>query len=99
MQPDLQANNAGAVVVHRPVTMTAGAVRHIKVYLDDHLVADLARGDSIRVPAGPGPHLLQARCTPLIPSSVPVILEPGEVLHARVCVTPLDELDIDFVED
>ena len=40
------------------------------------------------------PHLLRARCRPLIGTAIPFVLAAREVLHVTVYVSALDELEI-----
>ena len=91
--------SAGELILHRPGHRAAGAARRIHVYLDDQPVADLELGGTSHVPASTGPHLLLARCMPLISGSVPFILGAGEILRVRIYVGALDELEIHLDEE
>jgi hypothetical protein len=89
---------AAELILHRPGHRAAGAARRIHVYLDDQQVADLELGGTTHVPAIGGPHLLCARCLPLISGSIPVILNAGETLRVLIYVGALDELEIHLDE-
>ena len=89
---------AGELILHRPSHRAAGAVRRIHVYLDDNQVADLELGGTSRVSTTGGPHLLCARCMPLISGSVPFVLGAGETLRVQIYVGALDELEIHLDE-
>jgi hypothetical protein len=83
-------------VLHRPLGLTAGAARRLRVYIDDERAADLHLGATTRVPAEAGPHLLRVRCFPLISADLPVILAPHETLRVAIYVGVLDDLQIDI---
>ena len=101
MRPDIPpaSRQSSVLVVHRPGALAVGAARRFHVFLDDQHVADLARGDTIRVCSDPGPHMLRARCPPMTSGSAPFILEPDKVLHAHIYVTAFDHLHIDLTND
>lgn len=82
------------LVLYRPGHRTAGAVRRIHVFLDEEQVADLELCGTTTVPTTSGPHLLRARCLPLLSDSFPGILNPGEKLRVLIYVGALDELKI-----
>ena len=90
--------SAAELILYRPGHRAAGAVRRIHVYLDERQVADLALCGTSRVPTTSGPHLLRARCLPLMSGSFPVILRPGEKLRVLIYVGALDELKIQLDE-
>ena len=83
-------------VLHRPLGLTSGAARRLRVYIDDERAADLHLGATTRVPAKAGPHLLRVRCLPLISADLPVILAPRETLRVTIYVDVLDDLQIDI---
>jgi hypothetical protein len=85
---------AAELILHRPGHRAAGAARRIHVDLDDDQVADLELGGTQHVPTTSGPHLLRARCMPLLGDSFPVILAAGETLRVLVYVGALDKLEI-----
>lgn len=85
---------SAVLVLHRPRALSAGALRRIRVYLDDRRIVDLRYGATVRVPAAEGPHLLRARCRPLVGTAIPFVLAAREVLHVTVYVSALDELEI-----
>lgn len=88
------SERAGELILHRPRLPTAGAIRRIHVYLDDHHLVDLAQGDTARVVTAEGPHLLRARCRPLISGTYPFILAARQTLHAEIYIGALDEVEI-----
>ena len=90
------AERAGELILHRPQAMTPGAARRIHVFLDDQQIADLELGGTERVPAIEGPHLLRARCLPLIGAELPFVLAPSETLRVQIYVGALEELSIDL---
>jgi hypothetical protein len=79
--------------------MTAGAGRRIHVYLDDKPIADLKHGATVRVPTEQGPHLLRARCIPLLSAGLPVILDDHETLRVQIYVSTPDELEIQLEDN
>ena len=81
-------------VLHRPRGLTAGAARRLRVYVDDQRVADLHLGETTRVPAEAGPHLLRVRCFPLISTDLPVVLAPDETLCVTMYIDVLNDLQI-----
>lgn len=89
----------GELILHRPRTLTTGAGRTIRMFLDDRQVADLEPGATARVPAAPGPHQLRARCMPLTSGEFTFILAAGEKLRVLVYVTALDELEIELDDE
>jgi hypothetical protein len=91
-------STSAELILYRPGHRAAGAARRIHVYLDDQQVADLQLCDTTRVPTTSGPHLLRARCLPLISGSFPVIVKPGETLRVLIYVGALDELRIQLDE-
>jgi len=93
------AERAGELIVHRPHTMTSGAARRIHVYLDDQQIADLARGGTANVPTDAGPHLLRARCLPLVSAELPFVLADYETLRVLIYVGVLEELEIQLDEN
>jgi hypothetical protein len=90
------AERAGELILHRPHTLTPGAGRRVHVFLDDRQIADLELGGTARVPAVEGPHLLRARCLPLIGAELPFVLAPYETLRVKIYVGALEELSIDL---
>jgi hypothetical protein len=90
------AERAGVLILHRPQTLTPGAARRIHVFLDDQQIADLEMGGTARVPSNEGPHLLRARCLPLIGAELPFVLAPYETLRVNIYVGALEELSIDL---
>jgi hypothetical protein len=89
-------DQAGVLILHRPQTMAPGAVRRIQVYLDDRQIASLEHGATLRVPAEEGPHLLRARCTPLISDELPFVLAAYETLKVQIYVCAPEDLRIDL---
>jgi hypothetical protein len=85
---------SAVLVLHRPRALGAGALRRIRIYLDDRRIVDLRYGATVSVSAEEGPHLLRARCRPLIGTAIPFVLGAREVLHVTVCAGALDELEI-----
>jgi hypothetical protein len=85
---------SAVLVLHRPRALGAGALRRIRVHLDDRPIVDLSYGATVRVLAEEGPHLLRARCRPLIGTAIPFILAAREVLHVTVVAGALEELEI-----
>jgi hypothetical protein len=85
---------AAELILYRPGHRAAGAARRIHVYLDERQVADLELCGTSHVPTTSGPHLLRARCLPLISGSFPVILDAGERLRVLIYVGALNELEI-----
>jgi hypothetical protein len=72
-------STSAELILYRPGhRVAAGAVRRIHVYLDDRQVADLELCGATRVPTTSGPHLLRARCLPLISGSFPSSLNPAK---------------------
>ena len=94
MSADSTPTPGGELILHRPGHRAAGAARRIHVYLDDQHVANLKLGGTSHAPTASGPHLLRARCRPLISGSLPVILDAGETLRVLIYVGALDELEI-----
>jgi hypothetical protein len=92
------STSAAELILHRPGHRAAGAARRIHVYLDDQQVADLELCGTSHVFTTSGPHLLRARCLPLIGASFPVILNAGERLRVLIYVGALDELKIQLDE-
>ena len=90
---------AGELILHRPKTMTAGAARRIHVYRDDVRIANLGLGATARVPTDQGPHLLRARCVPLISANFPIILAANETLRVLVFVDAMEQLEIQLDEE
>jgi hypothetical protein len=66
------------------------------VYVDDERAADLHLGATTHVPVEAGPHLLQARCFPLISADLPVVLAPHETLGVAISIDALGDLKIDI---
>ena len=90
------AERAGELILHRPRTPTSGAGRRVHVFLDDQQIADLELGGTARVPTMEGPHLLRARCLPLIGAELPFVLAPYETLRVKIYVGALEEPSIDL---
>ena len=86
------------LILYRPGHRAAGAARRIHVFLDEEQVADLELCGTTTVATTSGPHLLRARCLPLLSDSFPVILSAGESLRVLVYVGALDELKIQLDE-
>jgi hypothetical protein len=86
------------LILYRPGHRAAGAARRIHVFLDEEQVADLELCGTTTVATTSGPHLLRARCLPLISGSFPVILNAGESLRVLIYVGALDELTIQLDE-
>ena len=85
------------LVLHRPLSLAAGAARRLHVYLDGERAADLYLGATTRVPAKAGPHLINVRCVPLTCIDLPVILAPGETLQLLIYIDVLGSMQIDLV--
>jgi hypothetical protein len=51
------------------------------------------------VPTDQGPHLLRARCVPLVSANLPIILAANETLRALVFVDALHQLEVQLDED
>jgi hypothetical protein len=94
--PPPSADQASELVLHRPQSMAPGAARRIHVYLDDQQIADLEHGGTVRVPTEAGPHLLRARCMPLIGTELPFILGHREALKVLIYVGALEGVHIDI---
>ncbi|MDT7629100.1 MAG: hypothetical protein QOI50_1030 [Pseudonocardiales bacterium] len=89
-------DQAGELILHRPQTLTPGAARRIQVYLDDQQIANLEHGATMRVPTEEGPHLLRARCLPLISAELPFVLAAAETLKVLIYVGAPEDLRIDL---
>lgn len=85
------------LVLHRPLSPTAGATRRLHVYVDDQRAANLHLGATTRVPAEAGPHLIRVRCIPLPCTDLPVVLASHETLQVLIYIDILGDLQIDLV--
>jgi hypothetical protein len=92
-------SQTGELILHRPQTMAPGAARRIHVYLDDRQIADLEHGATLHVPARDGPHLLRARCMPLVGAELPFVLAANETLTVMIYVGALEDLRIDLAPE
>lgn len=88
------ADRAGELIIHRPRTCTAGSWRRFRIELDGHHVANLAYGDTVRIPTYDGPHQLSARCRPLIGTHRTIELAAFETLRLHIHVGTLDQIEI-----
>ncbi|MBV9313613.1 MAG: hypothetical protein JO100_07620 [Pseudonocardia sp.] len=93
-EPHGSAEQAGELIIHRPLTLSPGAGRRVQLYLDARRAAKLSLGDSVRIPAYAGRHMLVARCRPLISGHLPVDLAPFHTMRFEVVVNTFNELEI-----
>jgi hypothetical protein len=99
VDPLPSGEQASELILHRPRSMAAGAVRRIHIYLDNQQIGDLEHGGTVRVPTQAGPHILRARCMPLIGAQLTFILGARETLKVLIYVGALEGVQIEIASE
>jgi hypothetical protein len=88
------ADQAGEVIVFRPVAWSGGGGRRFPLDLDGRYVADLEQGHTIQVWVGAGQHVLRARCWPMGSATLTVTVHPHHTVRVLSYLSALREVEI-----